>query len=438
MAIESQITTLSNGLRIVSVPMGGVKSVVVGTWVGVGSSYETPAQNGITHFLEHMFFTGTASRTELQIAKSIESLGGKINANTGKEHTVYFTKVMDEDFAHGFNTVADIIRNSQFPPDKLERERSVVIQEIGQYADEPGEVLSDHFYATCFAGQPLGRTILGPAEVIRSLSRQDLFDYVAQHYTPGNMVVAAAGAVDHNQLVDLANSAYGDMKYVPQLIRPAPARYTGGDVRIQREMEQLQICTAFQGVGSSDRDASAHAVLAQALGGGMSKPLFQKIRSELGMVYGVGAFSASFRDTGVWGVQAGLDPVRAPEYLDALTETLRTSIDSVTEEDLQETKKCFKSGTVFGLESVYAQASRAATSLLDRGRVRTLDEALVGINAVTLADLRRVHAEIFLTKPTVAAIGNLSHLESYDKFAARFAPVPPVKNATPTDAPPTP
>ena len=156
------------------------------------------------------------------------------------------------------------------------------------------------------------------------------------------------------------------------------------------------------------------------------------------MVYGVGAFSASFRDMGVWGVQAGLILYGLRNISDALTETLRTSIDFGHRGRLQETKKCFKSGTVFGLESVYAQASRAATSLLDRGRVRTLDEALVGINAVTLADLRRVHAEIFLTKPTVAAIGNLSHLESYDKFAARFAPVPPVKNATPTDAPPTP
>ncbi len=421
-----QITTLPNRLRIVTVPMGGVKSTVVGTWVGVGSRSETKAHNGITHFLEHMFFKGTTTKNTRQISESIEALGGQINANTGHERTTYYTKVLGEHLPQGFNTIADMMRNSTFPQAELDRERLVVIEEIKRSVDDHNDHLSDRFIEKCFSGQSLGRPILGPPEVIRALSRQDLFDYVAKHYTPDRMVVSAAGNVDHNQLVDLANKAYGDMKPASRIIHPRPAKYRGGgDVRIARAMEQVQIYTAFKGAGDQQTDRPIYGVLTQVLGGGMSSPLFQKIREERGLVYTVSPFNYSFTDVGVFGVAAGLSPKRAPEYLDVLAETLRETIDKVTQEDLQKAKNRLIAGTAFSLESVYGQANQAAEYLLHEGKIRSMEERIARANAVTLDDLRRVHAEIFATKPTLAAIGDVSHLESYDKFAARFSALAP-------------
>ncbi|MEM6618943.1 MAG: pitrilysin family protein, partial [Pseudomonadota bacterium] len=277
-----QITTLLNGFRVVSETMPGLKSASLGVWVGAGGRNERADQNGVAHFLEHMAFKGTARRSALAIAEAIEDVGGYINAYTSREMTAYYVRVLGEDVPLAVDVISDIVLNSVFDPAEVEIERGVILQEIGQSLDTPDDVIFDWLQEVSYPDQPIGRTILGPEDRIRAFSRDDLTGFVAEQYGPQNMVLAAAGAVDHGALVRMAEGAFGALT-ATQAPQVAPAVYRGGEHRVVKSLEQAHLAMAFETAGYRDDRIYTAQVHALALGGGMSSRLFQEAREKRGL-----------------------------------------------------------------------------------------------------------------------------------------------------------
>ena len=281
-----QTTTLENGLRVVSDPMATVESVSLGVWVGVGARYEKPEMNGVSHLLEHMAFKGTHRRSALAIAEEIEAVGGHINAYTTRESTAYYVRVLKEDVPLGVDLIADILQHSTMEKEELERERTVILQEIHQANDTPDDVVFDNFQAAAYPDQPLGRQVLGDADIVGSMDRDTIIEYMNGHYNARTMVLAAAGRVDHDELVSLARDTFSELPQGEEANREA-ALYTGGESIIERELEQAHLLLGFEGVGYQDPDFYTVAVLSTLFGGGMSSRLFQEIREKRGLVYSI-------------------------------------------------------------------------------------------------------------------------------------------------------
>ena len=277
-----QQTTLPNGFRIVTEHMEGLASSAIGVWVNAGARHETPQQNGIAHFLEHMAFKGTATRSSLQIAEAIEDVGGYINAYTSREVTAYYARVLENDVALGLDVIADILRNPVLDPSEVEVERGVILQEIGQALDTPDDVIFDWLQEQAYPDQPIGRTILGPSERVSAFSRDDLQRFIADHYGPEQMILSAAGAVDHDKIVKLAESLFGDMPS-KKLYQIDSARFGGGEFRQVKQLEQAHFALGFESPGYRSDDIYIAQIYASALGGGMSSRLFQEIRENRGL-----------------------------------------------------------------------------------------------------------------------------------------------------------
>ena len=303
---DVKVTTLANGLRVAVDPMPEVESASLGIWVACGTRHENAELNGMAHMLEHMAFKGTRTRSARAIAEEIENVGGSLNAYTGREITAYHASVLKEDVALGVEMISDILRNSVFDPDELQRERGVILQEIGQALDTPDDVIFDQFQETALPGQPLGRPVLGTAASVEAIGRDDLFAYLARHYTASNMVLSAAGRVEHDQIVDLADKHFGSVPRTPANAQaPVPLRYVGGDGREARVLEQAHLVLGCEGIGYRDPDYFALAVYSTLFGGGMSSRLFQRIREERGLVYGIHCFNTAYADGGLFGIYAG-------------------------------------------------------------------------------------------------------------------------------------
>lgn len=279
-----QITTLTNGFRIVTERMPGLQSASVGIWVTAGGRNEREDQNGIAHFLEHMAFKGTKRRSTLQIAEAIEDVGGYMNAYTSREATAYYARVLGQDVGLALDVIADILLNPVFAPEEIDIERGVILQEIGQALDTPDDVIFDWLQERAYPDQPIGRTILGPPDRVRAFSRDDLRAFVAEHYAPGNMILAAAGDVDHDALVRQAEALFAHLSPVQgALIQPA--RFAGGEFRQEKPLEQAHLALAFEAPDYLDPEIYTAQVYANALGGGMSSRLFQEIREKRGLCY---------------------------------------------------------------------------------------------------------------------------------------------------------
>ncbi|HHY01820.1 MAG TPA: insulinase family protein, partial [Paracoccus sp.] len=283
---DIQITTLPNGLRVASRHMPGLHSASVGVWVNAGGRDERPEQNGIAHFLEHMAFKGTPRRNALQIAEAIEDVGGYINAYTSRDVTAYYARVLSGDVALALDVIGDIVLNPLFDQREIEVERGVILQEIGQSLDTPDDVIFDWLQEAAYPDQPIGRTILGPAERVSGFSRDDLSRFVAEHYGPGQMIVAAAGAVDHDALVRQAEQIFGHLPALAGVARQG-AVWQGAEARRVKRLEQAHFALAFEGPGYLDPDFYSAQIWTAALGGGMSSRLFQKIREERGLCYSI-------------------------------------------------------------------------------------------------------------------------------------------------------
>jgi predicted Zn-dependent peptidase len=333
MSETTEITTLDHGLRVASETMASVQTASVGVWVDVGARYEAAEVNGVAHMLEHMAFKGTARRSARAIAEAIENVGGSLNAYTSREHTAYYARVLADDLPLAVDLLADILQHSVFDEAELARERGVVVQEIGQVHDTPDDLVFDLFQETAFPGQPIGRSILGPAELVAAMPRGALVDYMAQHYNPARLVLSAAGKVDHGQLVELGGRLLRELP-TPQAASAAPARYQGGEFREERELEQAHLLLGLPAFSYLDDDFFALQVLSAMLGGGMSSRLFQEVRENRGLAYSIFSFASSYVDTGLLGIYAGTGEKETAELVPVVCDELLALIAAPGEEEL--------------------------------------------------------------------------------------------------------
>ena len=418
--MTTQISTLPNGLRVVSENMPQLETASIGVWVDVGARYESADINGVSHLLEHMAFKGTKRRSALAIAEEIESVGGHVNAYTSREQTAYYAKVMKEDIALAVDILADILQYSTFAEEELERERSVVIQEIAQAHDTPDDVVFDQFQEIVYPDQPLGRTILGPAAQVANYSRDVLADYMGRHYSAQRMVVVGAGRLEHEALVDLAGEAF-DALPIANLANDLTAKYEGGDTRTSRDLEQAHLVLGFDGVAYGDPDFYTVQLFSTLMGGGMSSRLFQEIRERRGLAYAVFTFASSYTDGGVFGIYCGTSPDKLSELTPVIADEMLKVCDTVAPEEVERARAQLKSGLLMSLESSSSRCERLGRHMLIFNRSIPIAEMVTEIEAITAEDVIRVARRILReSRPSLAALGPISDLESYDRVAERF------------------
>ncbi len=415
-----QVSTLSNGLRVATDPMDAVETISVGAWIETGSRYESPKINGISHLLEHMVFKGTRKRDARAIAEDIEAVGGHLNAHTSREYTAFYAKVLKEDARLAVDIISDMVQNATLDPDELDRERTVVMQEIMQSLDTPDDVVFDRFQETAFPDQSLGRSVLGAAELIRDMPREQLCLYMGDRYQAKHMVIAAAGRIEHQTVVDLAEEAFadlpggGDFGY-------EPACYKGGDWREERDLEQVHVILGFEGLGYRDPDFYAVSVLSTLFGGGMSSRLFQEVREKRGLVYSIYSFPAAYVDGGLFGIYAGTGQKEVAELIPLVCEEISKVGAHVGEEEVARARAQLKSSILMSLESTTSRCEQLARQLMVFGRPLTVPEIVAKVEAVDTESVTRVARRLATTPPTVAALGPLGNLESYDRVLERLA-----------------
>jgi predicted Zn-dependent peptidase len=414
-----QMTTLDNGLRVLTDHMDTVESASVGVWVGVGARHETVEVNGVSHLLEHMAFKGTRRRDARAIAEEIENVGGHLNAWTSRENTAYFARVLSADVPLAVDILADILQNSAFDGAELERERTVIVQEIGQVDDTPDDLIFDRFQEIAYPGQPLGRPVLGSEERVRKMSREAIAGYMRDNYTAPTMVLAAAGKVDHDRLVDEAQHLFGDL---PKHKGPGfePARYEGGEKLEKRDLEQAHLVLGLEGVAYTDPDYYALMVASNILGGGMSSRLFQEIRERRGLVYSIYAYSGSYLDGGIFGVYAGTGEDNLKELVPVVCEEIVKLGEGATDAEIARTRAQIKSGILMGLESTSARVERLGQHTLVYGEPLPIEDVVAKIEAVDSAAIGRVIRRVVASAPTVTAIGPVAELEKMGGIATHF------------------
>ncbi|MCX8508312.1 MAG: pitrilysin family protein [Rhodobacteraceae bacterium] len=419
--MKTDLTCLPNGLRIVSETMPGLASAAVGLWVTAGGRHERPEQNGIAHFLEHMAFKGTKRRSALQIAEEIEDVGGYINAYTSREMTAYYARVLAADVPLAMDVIADITLNPLFDKKEIEVERHVILQEIGQALDTPDDIIFDWLQEAAYPDQAMGRTILGPAERVSSFQRKDLQAFVADHYGPERMILSGAGAVDHAQLVEIAERLFGHLKPAA-LPTPEPARWQGAERREVKDLEQVHFAMGFRAPAYRDSDMHAAQVYATAVGGGMSSRLFQKVREERGLCYSIYAQAGSYDDTGMLTIYAGTSAAEIGDLGAITMDELKRAAEDMSEAEVARAKAQLKAGLLMGLESPSARAERMARYLAIWGKVPGLDEATAEIDGVTCTDVRAFGGRIIGGgDPALALYGPVAGAPGLEALKQRLA-----------------
>ncbi len=415
------ITTLPNGFRIVTEHMPSLESAAVGLWVNAGARHEGAAQNGVAHFLEHMAFKGTARRSALQIAEEIEDVGGYINAYTSREMTAFYARVLRADVGLALDVLADIVLNPAFDAREIEVEREVILQEIGQVLDTPDDIIFDWLQETAYPGQPIGRPILGPSAAVRGFGAADLRAFTRAHYGPGQMVLAAAGAVDHDAVVRLAEPLFAHMPAAPAAVA-APARFRPGERREARALEQAHFAFALEAPDYRHPDFYTSQIFSGALGGSMSSRLFQRLREQQGLCYTVFAQSGACFDTGDITIYAGTGGDQLGQLAELTMDELRRAADDMSETEVARARTQMKAGLLMGLESPSSRAERLARLLSIWGRVPALSEAIARIDAVDAAAVR-MHAQDLLSRrqSALALYGPVDAAPSLSELQDRLA-----------------
>jgi predicted Zn-dependent peptidase len=420
MSEQVEITTLPSGLTVLTERMDRVETVSFGAYIGAGTRHETAAENGVAHFLEHMAFKGTTSRSAVDIAEAVEDVGGHINAYTSREQTAYYVKMLKEDLGLGVDIIGDILCHSTFEPEELERERGVILQEIGQANDTPDDIIFDHFQSAAYPSQPMGRPVLGTETIIRNMKREALPGFMSAHYTPENMVIAASGNLRHEQVVELVGQHFADL---PKAARhePMPADYTGGEYREDRDLDQAHLVLGFDAPGYGEPDYYPAMLLSTLLGGGMSSRLFQEIREKRGLVYSIYSFTAPAQDGGLFGIYAGTGESEAAELMPVTLEELGKVQHQVTGVELRRAKAQLKAGLLMSLESTGSRCEQLARQWQIFGRVIPAAETVAKIEAVTEADIHAAAAKIFRQRPTIATIGPIGQVPKLSAIIDRLA-----------------
>ena len=391
-----QQTILPNGLRIVCETIPGVHSVSLGIWVGTGSRYETLEDNGISHFIEHMLFKGTSRRTTKQIAEEMDAVGGQLNAFTTKEYTCYYAKVLHQYYQFGIDLLADMVTNSLFLPEEIEKEKQVVIEEIKSYEDSPDEIIHDIFAGAVLNGHPLGRTILGTPESIRRIERSTILEYLSHHYTPDNIVFAVAGNVQFDQIVtEVAKHLSGLSGKTDQHLPVVPDLQPDVVIR-SKDTEQVHICMGTRGVSRNNPQKYAVYVLDSILGGSVSSRLFQQLREERGLVYVAGSNHSGYKDTGLFSIYAGTSPENYEEVITLVKQELqKLQAEPIGETELARAKEQLKGNLLLSLESTSNLMSRIAKIILFNDQLMTPEESVKKIEAVTAEQVLQAAREIF-------------------------------------------
>ena len=415
--------TLSNGLRIVTEQMPGLKSTSIGIWVLAGGRHERIEQNGIAHFLEHMAFKGTKSRTALQIAEQIEDVGGYINAYTSREMTAYYARVLEDDVALGLDIIADILLNPLFEDAEIEVERGVILQEIGQTLDTPDDIIFDRLQEEAYPDQPLGRSILGEAARVSTFAKGDLDRFVSEHYGPNQMILAAAGAVDHDAIVRQAEALFG---HLPRVERAAgllqPAKFIGGERRATKALEQVHFALALEGPTYRDPAIYTAQIYATALGGGMSSRLFQEIRENRGLCYTIFAQAGAYEDTGMTTIYAGTSAEQIAELAHVTIDEMKRAADDMSDAEVARARAQMKAGMLMGLESPSNRAERLARVLSIWDRIPGIEETIAHIDDVTTGDVKTFAAQMAGQVGTALALyGPADQAPTLDALKARLA-----------------
>jgi predicted Zn-dependent peptidase len=415
-----EITRLDNGLVVATDPMPHLESAALGVWVNCGARNESNSEMGLSHMLEHMAFKGTERRSARDIVVEIEAVGGDLNAYTGREQTAYHARVLREDIPLALDLLGDILNHPTFISDELERERDVVIQELGQTRDTPDDLVFEHLQAACYPNQPMGWSILGTEKTVLGFSAEDLRSYMAANYGASNMLLIGSGAIEHAELVDHGRELFSDLPQMP-VTPPAAAAYRGGDLREVSALEQAHLAFAFPGVATTDEDVFAAQVYATALGGGMSSRLFQEARERRGLCYSIYAFAQAHRDTGIIGIYAGTSEEKAGEIAPIITGEMEALAHGASEEEAARARAQIKAGLLMGLESPQARCELMAGHLYAFGRVLSVGELTERLEAVDVESLRRFAQRVCLRgEPSIAAVGPVRRLETRERFVSRF------------------
>ncbi|WP_205648430.1 M16 family metallopeptidase [Acuticoccus kandeliae] len=413
-----RMTRLDSGLTVVSDAMAHVDSAALGVWVKTGARSEGEGEHGIAHFLEHMAFKGTAKRSAREISEAIETVGGEINAATSVETTAYHSRILAEDMPLALDILSDILTQPTFDPADIERERNVILQEIGAAEDVPEDRAFDAFPEAAYRGQALGRRILGTRDSVGAVDAAALRKFFDGHYTAGAMTVSAAGAVDHDRLVDAVSRAF---ETLPQRAAPvpSPARYTGGIASEAQDSSECQWILGFEGRRATDPKAVTAQLAAMVMGGGLSSRLFQALREERGLVYDTSAFHWAFADSGVFAIHLATTADEVEEAETVVLDELESAIEGISVEELGRAKAQLKAGLLMSRESCNARMGQAARQAIVYGRPVSKEERIAEIERVAPEDVRALLAEMVQTAPTLVGIGAMA-MPSVAVIARRF------------------
>ena len=406
-----EVTRLPSGLTVVTDSMPHLQTSTLGVWVGSGSRDELPDEHGISHLLEHMAFKGTKRRSARQIAEEIEAVGGDINAATSFETTAYYASVLKTDVPLALDVLSDILSNPTFDPAELKREQNVIVQEIGATEDNPDDLVFDYLQTCAFPDQPIGRPILGTAETVCSFRDQNLRTYLGRNYRGPDMVVAATGAIEHATVVAEVEQRFGHFNG-PAAPVPQAARFGGGVKLEARDLEQVHIALAVEGLPQRDPNYFALQVFTIVLGGGMSSRLFQEVRENRGLCYTISAFHAPYSDTGMFGIYAGTDSADVQELMRVVVDETAAASGNITEAEVNRAKAQIKVGLLMALESSGARARQLAGQILTYGRVLPIEEMVARVDGVTVESTRAAGASLLArARPAIAALGPSKGLE---------------------------
>jgi predicted Zn-dependent peptidase len=417
---EPRITRLPNGFTIATETMPQIATAAVGVWIGAGSRHEREAEHGLSHFLEHMAFKGTATRTARGIAEEIESVGGDINAATSVEYTAYTARTLGEDLGVAIDILGDIITASAFDRAELERERGVVLQEIAAVDDDPDDLIQDVFVETAFPGQPIGRRILGTRATVKGFTADAIRAFVAREYRPERMVLAAAGAVDHERVVEAARRFFEPLPNA-EPGEPEPGFYRGGDVRLERDLEQANLVLGLPGVSFKDPAHYATQIFSHVLGGGLSSRLWQEVRETRGLAYGIDAFHWPFSDTGLFGIGAGTAGEDLAELVDVTMGCLDGAARGVEGSEVARAKAGLKVSLLAAMETPGGRIERMARGLLSWGRIIPMSEIVARVDAVGVDEVRAAGEGVLRGPMTLAAIGPIRALPSRERLTRALA-----------------
>lgn len=401
--MNTQITTLANGLHIVTERMPHVETATLGVWVDMGSRFETSEQNGISHLFEHMAFKGTKKRTAQAIVEAIEDVGGWLNAYTSRETTAYFAKILKEQIPIAIEVIADILLNSSFPQNELDKEKEVVVQEIMQNQDTPDDLVFDYFQKTAYPDHALGMPILGTIETVRKIKRDDLLTVMRQNYQANRMVFSVAGNVEHEKIVRLVQEHFAGLTEgnTAKLVQPS---YCGGCCFEKRPIEQVNLVIGFKGVSCIEDDYYTASVLSTAFGGGMSSRLFQEVREKRGLVYSVFSNVSALKDSGLFSIYAGCGTEELAELLTVVKNEILKIEQGFEEKEIARAKAQIKSSILMSLESTSSRCEQIARQLVVFGKVIDPQELVAKISAVDNTALKSLFAKIFSSPPTIAMI----------------------------------